>query len=81
MEWEESKRLLLNDLKGVKSETDKARLFWGGEVYTISEMIHEIENETKVGKEHIQLRIDAYKHIEEWKKEKSSKKKRWQFWK
>jgi hypothetical protein len=78
MEYEESKQLLIRSLRSLYST--KACIFYGDEAYTAAELAKEIEDETEVGKKHIELCMEAMNKVDEILKNKPSK-KWWQFWK
>jgi hypothetical protein len=74
MEYKKSKRLLLKDLRSF-SNKDVVSIHWGNKKFTPSTLADEIENETEIGKEHIQMHLSAMKIIEEIKRNRSLKKK------
>lgn len=84
MEYEESKELLIAALHSMSfgKGSKKALILWGNKSFTPEELAKEIEDETEVGKEHIELHIGAMKWIEESEKNQPPKKKFWcKFWK
>ena len=80
MEYEESRRLLIEDLRSIP-DTGKVRMYWGGESFTIPQLLKEIEDETEVGKEHIEMHIGAHNLIEELKANPPKKRCWCKFWK
>ena len=78
MDYKESKRLLIADLKSMP-DNGKISIFWGDRGFTPTSLAKEIEDETEIGIEHIQLHTDAMNRIAEWKK--NPPKKWWQIWK
>jgi len=80
MEYEESKKLLVDDLRSIPNDADKVRIFWGEHGFSPNELAKEIEDETKIGKEHIRLHMQAMSFIEGLEA-KPKKKLRCRFWK
>lgn len=76
MTYEESKQALLDDLRSMP-DNGKIRIFWGVDAFTLKELIKEIEDETEVGIEHIEMHIGAMELIAELKARPPKKKLRW----
>ena len=59
MKYEESKQLLIKSLRSLSST--KACILYGDKKYTAAELAKEIEDETELGKKHIELCMKAMK--------------------
>ncbi len=77
--YKESKRLLLDDLYSLKNNKETS-IYWDNISYTPLELIKEIEEETEIGKEHINMHSQAMKKILEIKNHQVTNKKWWQIW-
>jgi hypothetical protein len=77
MEYEKAKQLLIKDLRGLTNT--KACIWFGDKVFTAAELAKEIEDETEIGKNHINLFMEAMNHVEQILLNQPPK-KWWQFW-
>jgi len=79
MKYEEAKQLLIRSLQSTSNST-KACIIYGEKAYTAAELTKEIEDETEVGKKHIELCMETMNKIDEILLNQPPK-KWWQFWK
>jgi len=75
MNYEESKRELIANLKSMPQSNDVIFL-WGSKSFTAETLRKEIEDETKIGKEHIKLLIQTTDLIQKLLAERKVKKER-----
>jgi len=80
MDYQRSKKLLIDDLK--KLTDPKIKMSWGKLVYTPAELAEEIKNETEIGKKYIKYHSQTAAKINEVRKNNPPKKHpKWKFWK